>query len=419
MEWSIEQETALAQGGSWMNDASDDAAPWWYLGGFAGTGKTTLAKHLVAGASGKWLYAAFTGKASHVMRQKGCADAQTIHSLIYKPAGESRKHEIEVLSLRVTALQLKDPPTPAQREELHKLQGALRSAMEENRPRFSPWANSPLSKADVDGIVIDECSQVDGKMAEDLMSFGKKILVLGDPAQLPPVGATGFFTHREPDVMLTQVHRQAKDSGILRLATLVREGGDPSRFVSTQDCRVWRSGAPKEDVRLAATEADQILVGRNRTRHDYNARFRALDGRATPFPEIGDRLICLKNSRDEGLLNGMQFRVLADPLPQTSCDDMITDMCVESIDDGLGTTQMVTSWAHHFVGRENELDAKGYDRRDLREFDFAYAITVHKSQGSQWRDVLLFDESGGFRGDARSWLYTGITRAAERLTVCL
>lgn len=418
MEWSSEQDAALARGGSWMGDSSDPA-PWWYLGGYAGTGKTTLAKHLVANATGKWLFAAYTGKASHVMRQKGCTDAQTIHSLIYRPAGESRKREIEVLQLRVTALQLKNPPTQAQREELHRLKQALATAMEENRPRFEPWANSPLTDPEVDGIVIDECSMVDGKMAEDLLSFGKKVLVLGDPAQLPPVGSSGYFTHREPDVMLTQVHRQAQDSGILRLATLVREGGDPSRFAGTQDCRVWRSGAPKEDVRRAATEADQILVGRNATRHDYNARFRQLDGRATPFPEIGDRLICLKNNRDECLLNGMQFRVLKDPLPQTEPDGLVTEMGIESLDDGLGTTQMVTSWAHHFVGRENELDAKGYDRRDLREFDFAYAITVHKSQGSQWRDVLLFDESGGFRGDARSWLYTGITRAAERLTVCL
>jgi len=56
-------------------------------------------------------------------------------------------------------------------------------------------------------------------------------------------------------------------------------------------------------------------------------------------------------------------------------------------------------------------------RTDSDEFDFGYALTVHKSQGSQWDNVVLFDESGAFREHRNRWLYTGITRAAEKLTI--
>ena len=56
-------------------------------------------------------------------------------------------------------------------------------------------------------------------------------------------------------------------------------------------------------------------------------------------------------------------------------------------------------------------------RRGSDEFDFGYALTVHKAQGSQWDDVVLFDESFAFREHRNRWLYTGITRAARRLTI--
>ena len=57
---------------------------------------------------------------------------------------------------------------------------------------------------------------VDEDLGRDLLSFGKPVLVLGDPAQLPPVKGGGFFTEAEPDVMLTEVHRQAADNPIIR-----------------------------------------------------------------------------------------------------------------------------------------------------------------------------------------------------------
>ena len=151
------------------------------LFGYAGTGKTTLARHLAEHVDGETAFGAFTGKAALVLRSKGCKDARTIHSMIYRP---------------------KD--------------------VETEEPSFVLTRTRPAAAASL--IVIDECSMVDEELGRDLLSFGKKVLVLGDPAQLPPVKGGGYFTEAEPDVMLTEVHRQAADNPIIRLSMDVREG---------------------------------------------------------------------------------------------------------------------------------------------------------------------------------------------------
>src|SRR5262249_42181010 len=148
------------------------------LFGYAGTGKTTLARHLAEDVDGKVAYAAFTGKAALVMRRKGCAGASTIHSLIYRPRDSG-----------------------------------------EEAPSFELWDGAPASRAEL--IVIDECSMVDPDLGRALLSFGVPVLVLGDPAQLPPIQGGGFFTDAEPDAMLTEVHRQAADDPIIHLSMAV------------------------------------------------------------------------------------------------------------------------------------------------------------------------------------------------------
>jgi ATP-dependent exoDNAse (exonuclease V) alpha subunit len=360
-EWSREQAEAIDKVGRWLKAGEPQV---FRLFGYAGVGKTTLARHVAEGAHGETAFAAFTGKAAMVMRANGCAGATTIHALIYRAS-----------------------------------EGA------EGAPTFTLNEDGPASRVGL--IVIDECSMVDAELARDLLSFGKPILVLGDPFQLPPVKGGGYFTEAAPDVMLTAIHRQAADNPIIRLSQIVRSGGELPDGVYGET-RVVRRGAIDAAEVLAA---DQVLVGVNRTRRAYNQRMRDLNGFAEPLPVAGDRLVCLRNDRTKGLINGGLWRVEA--LGGMQKD--FVRMTVRSADEGSAKAVKVAVLKHFFEGTEGEL---AYPlRRESDEFDYGYALTVHKAQGSQWDDVMLFDESFAFREHRARWLYTGLTRAAKRLTV--
>jgi exodeoxyribonuclease-5 len=133
--------------------------------------------------------------------------ASTIHSLIYHVSEpteaeiEKLKQEIADIAVRLSIL----PPAERQFEEvrLRKLELQLKDI---HKPRFMLNPGSMLREAKL--LVLDEVSMVGDEMAHDLLSFGKPILVLGDPGQLPPVRGEGAFTKVQPDVMLTEVHRQ-------------------------------------------------------------------------------------------------------------------------------------------------------------------------------------------------------------------
>ncbi len=360
-EWSREQAEAIDQVGRWLKQGEPQV---FRLFGYAGVGKTTLARHVAEGAQGGTAFAAFTGKAALVMRANGCAGATTIHALIYRAS-----------------------------------EGA------EGAPTFTLNEDGPASRAGL--IVIDECSMVDAELARDLLSFGKPILVLGDPFQLPPVKGGGYFTEGQPDVMLTQIHRQAEDNPIIRLSQIVRSGGELKEGVYGET-RIIRRG----DVDAAGVlGADQVLVGVNRTRRAYNQRIRDLNGFKEPLPVAGDRLVCLRNDRTKGLINGGLWRVEA--LGGVQKD--FVRLTLRSEDEGARTSVKVAVLKNFFEGSEGELSHLA--RRESDEFDYGYALTVHKAQGSQWDDVMLFDESFAFREHRARWLYTGLTRAARKLTI--
>jgi len=152
-------------------------------------------------------------------------------------------------------------------------------------------------------------------------------------------------------------------------------------------------------------------VGTNRTRRAYNQRIRDLSGFKEPLPVAGDRLVCLRNDKTKGLINGGLWRVEA-------LGGVVKDfvrLTVRSEDEGAAKSVKVAVLKAFFEGTEAEL---AYPiRRESDEFDYGYALTVHKAQGSQWDAVLLFDESYAFREHRARWLYTGLTRAAKRLTI--
>ena len=155
--------------------------------------------------------------------------------------------------------------------------------------------SSAAAKADL--IIIDECSMVDEELGRDLLSFGRPVLVLGDPAQLPPVKGGGFFTEAEPDVMLTEVHRQAQDDPIVHMSMMVREGG---RLELRRLRREPRHPPRATSMPSTVMEADQVLVGLNKTRRLYNARIRELNGYRDPMPAAGEKLVCLRNDKTQG-----------------------------------------------------------------------------------------------------------------------
>jgi exodeoxyribonuclease-5 len=363
------QDQALNAVASWLKDEPSGSRAIFRLFGYAGTGKTTLARHIADNVDGKVLYAAFTGKAAQVMRNKGCHGASTIHSLIYRA--------------RVSG---------------------------EDVPSFELWDEAPASKAEL--IIIDECSMVDAELGRDLMSFGVPVLVLGDPAQLPPIqsgggNGAGFFTEAEPDAMLTEVHRQAKDDPIIRLSMDIREGREIEPFRDGETQVVARSELDPERV----LQADQVLVGRNVTRRSYNARLRERRGITDPLPVAGDRLVCLRNNRKKGLFNGGLWIVKERGARKSG----VMTMRIQPDEGESGKAIKVSVRPECFTGGIEDFDwprRKPYD-----EFDFGYVLTVHKAQGSQWDDVVLFDESFAFPDSRERWLYTGVTRAAKKLTL--
>jgi exodeoxyribonuclease V len=373
MEFSPQQDEALKSVSRWLKAGR---SPIFRLFGYAGTGKTTLARHFAEDIEGEVQFAAFTGKAAQVLRSKGAKNARTIHSLIYRPKGE------ESVEDEITG----------------------KTSMS---PTFTLNRQSPIAKAKL--IIVDECSMVDEQLGRDLMSFGTPILVLGDPGQLPPISGGGYFTDHEPDHLLTEIHRQARDNPIIRLAMDVREGrefmiGD---YGSTQV--IHKSDVTQELV----LDADQVLVGTNRTRRRYNQRLRELKGFSADIPQAGDKLVCLRNDPAKGLLNGSLWKVM------TAARETIKpgiNLLVTPEDDEPGrSTAKIKLLKQQFEEPDVEIPWQTKKRYD--DFDFGYALTVHKAQGSQWNNVVLFDESFAFKDMRSRWLYTAVTRAAERLTV--
>lgn len=409
MKFSPNQAKALAAIAAWLADPNGKQT--FYLAGPAGSGKSTITKYAVADVNGRIVYCAPTGKASLVMRRKGCNGARTIHQVIYRPAGDPPSPE-QIAQLREEIKRLYAVNEPGARATADKLVEQLQRAESESKrkgPRFSLNLVSDLKTAAVG--VIDECSMIDQFVGHDLESYGTKLLVIGDPNQLPPVYGTGYFTSREPDAYIDEIHRQALDSPILRLADLARRGERLPIGPAGDGVDVRRFGDPSLEDR--AKTAEMIIVGRNQTRHAANHKIRRLLGRTEPAPVPGDRVICRRNNHELGLLNGSSWTV---DRCVPDLEKMTAKIEVRSAEDEHDQVECST-WMHHFMAREKEL--LGHSRRDHDEFAYGWAITAHSAQGSQYDDVLVFDESRQFGKDAPKHLYTAITRAAKTLCVVI
>lgn len=332
------------------------------LGGYAGTGKSTIIRHLVS----TWQHtavAALCGKAANVLRVKGCKRAQTIHSLIYELIPETHP------------------------------------------PRFRRKQNLWIGGERVRRIIIDEASMVDEQILADLMRFDIPVLFVGDHGQLEPVGRDAGLM-REPMLTLTQIHRQAADNPIIRLAAAFRLG---KKVPYWEDPRHRVSILPKSEFWNAYHPGMTAICSFNKTRHKINQTARKKLRFDNPLPEPGDRLVCLKNNMHFEIFNGMMATVEKRGSEDGGGNIHLT---MRLDDDRLIELPCVS----------RQFGIETLDPREVHQgttlWDFGYGLTAHKSQGSEFDTVIVLDQPSPLWNMNRL-RYTTATRAAYRLIYCL
>ena len=363
---------------------------WTCIAGYAGTGKSTLVKFIVSALNIDPIdvcYIAFTGKASLVLREKGCSNAMTAHKLLYKsfPKKDGTFTHIPKYPL--------DWP--------YKL------------------------------IVVDEISMLPKEIWELLLSHHIHVIALGDPGQLPPIGeSNGVLDH--PHIFLDEIMRQAQESEIIRLTMDIREGKPLIPFkgnevqVITQD----------ELVEGMFTWPDQVIAGKNDTRRKINTMIRSYLNLGDISPKDGDKVICLKNDWDcvspcgDVLVNGTIGQVY-NIKHKTGVPFINNALIVDFLSDewtmedvevspqdlffrGLNIDEKMITTGEPLINSSNWRRFPKAIQPKL--FDYGYCITCHKSQGSEYNKILVLEEF--LRGsEHKKWLYTAATRAKEKLVI--
>lgn len=383
------------------------------VSGYAGVGKSTLVQfainELQLDPEFDVAYIAFTGKAANVLSHKGCPNATTAHKLLYY--SEKKK---------------------------------------DGTFRFSP-------RKQLEGcfklIVVDEVSMLPKKIWDLLLSHRIHVLACGDPFQLPPINKSddnGVLEH--PHVFLDEIMRQAKESGIIRLSMDIRAGkGINKAKHNSSETNIFSSS---ECIPSMYTWADQILVATNRKRAEINEYMRAAAGRGF-LPEIGDKVICLQNKWDifsnagTALVNGtigyinsiedskINYNpVLAKVVDTYSLGFDVMDEEGEAFSEINADPKTIITGEKSLLPEEEYIIAKENKKRKQFfnpfdedsselleypiEFNYGYAITVHRAQGSQWDKVLVVEERFPFdRTEHARWLYTAVTRAVSKCTLIL
>lgn len=382
--------------------------PIWRLFGFAGTGKTTTIRAIIdelgLSMGSDVLFAAFTGKAALVMQRNGLP-ARTIHSLIYVPKEPDKKLCAQLHKA------LKECADPDEKKRIRK------DLAEASKVSFHLRTEEETVLTDAKLLVLDECSMVNDDMLADLMKFGVPMLVLGDPGQLPPIDGTGALVRDAADYVLTEIHRQAEGNPIIDFATRARNGIFIPKMARGDSAHVDQALLKPFDV-LAF---DQVITGKNATRKTLNQRIRDLKGFTETYPQVGDKLICLRNDSETGLYNGSIVYVesVGDLLDVSIELQVRTEQFDPNVQPPLIDIRALRAHFDSYYDKEALDNLKPWDRANALDFDFGYAITVHKSQGSQWDKVLLWDDKffTWDKPNRRKWLYTGITRAVQSIVI--
>ena len=408
-----DQENAKALIEEWFFNTDDKV---FVLSGYAGTGKTFLIDyavrevlHLKVGTEA--VFVSPTGKAAANLVRCGTV-AGTVHSLIYIRDEENF-----------------DVGENGEIIERNELSFIKRNAIDE-RIRL---------------IIVDEASMINETVLHDLLSFGVKCLFCGDGAQLPPVNGTCPLLVN-PHYTMTEIVRQAADNPIIKVATMAREGKNiPYGNYGDKVCVINRNALSKADRKRLFLTADQILCGRNKTRLSLNAEIREYKGipQDALLPVEGEKVICTLNDWEKPLDKEGKFFLVNGIIGTASeinesIDDLATmefqpDFMQESISVPFDTAIFTHGEYRHFYGDRAVKLANGtvvhegnfamlhrfravHDEPICR-FEFAYAVTCHKAQGSEFDFVIVFDESWAFGEEKNRWLYTAITRAKEKLLI--
>ena len=338
-------------------------------------------------------YVAYTGKASNVLKQKGCPNPTTAHKLLYysKPLPNGKYIHTPRTSL----------------ENPYKL------------------------------IIVDEISMLPKDMWELLLSHRIPVIACGDPGQLPPVDANQEnHVLDNPHIFLDEIMRQAQESEIIRLSMHVREGYPLTSFpgrneeVQIMDKANLTSGMYQW--------ADQIICATNKTRNDINHCMRQLAGRGSE-PEVGDKIIGLTNhwnffsAGGAPLTNGAIGKIVdIEPFdikvpfwiyPGENIKALRVDMHSEDDElyQGIPADYLALTTGQKTLTSQQEFQmnrAKNVLFPPPFDFAYGYAITCWKAQGSEWDKVLLLEENFPFnKEDHIKYLYTGITRSSKKLLV--
>lgn len=363
------------------------------ISGYAGSGKSTLVKFIVQSLPGvdpekDVVYATFTGKAAQVLLKKGNKNVSTLHKLLY--------------------------------ESLPRPDGS--------------WYRKPVDRIPYKIVVIDEVSMVPDSMIQQLFKYSCYVIALGDPFQLPPVTKDDANTLLDkPHVFLNEIMRQAQESEIIRVSMDIREGKDLS-LLDGKEVKVFDKSQFTSDMMLWA---DQVLVGTNATRINLNNTMRDMLGRGGG-PQEGDKVICLKNEWDiiadnfDPLVNGtigflknpystfVSFpRFLGGHRFDVLQSDFVTDGGAIFTDLNMDKKMIMTGekccdWKTAYAIGRNQV----HKYKLPKEFTYGYAITCHKSQGSQWDKVLIVEEKFPFdKTEHARWLYTAVTRAVDKAVI--
>ena len=411
---------------------------YFVLAGRAGTGKSSIVRNAVenlALGEGELAFIAPTGKASMVMRKKGIPSATTMHKLIYIPIEKNDKEETAKIPL-FNFPKIKDivdsinDGVPVE-EALQDSKNEAVASSNKNKMIQDLKNNVTFKKRlkeeirDFKLIICDEASLLNDEQIADLESYDIPVIYIGDHHQLPPVDGSNSRIS-SPDFVLETIHRQDGDSGIIKLASSILDTNEAVRNITrfsndfsdeNEDVEFIGIDEFINDFPYFALEyPDQIICSTNRLKDAINACCRTVVGHKGAIPVIGDRLMCTRNNYEKSLINGLQG-VVQDILDvDMSKAGMTINFLTENEELFKDIRVSLIPFFPPGTFNESLLNYQKKSKAAIDYFDFGYACTVHKSQGSEW-DKVLYVQSFSHASILRSMHYTAVTRAAKSIKI--